>query len=582
MSRRLLSILTIMAVIAAYAFAYAGEISVKPGKFDRFVVLSSDKLTAGENMEITIWAVDAFGNIIKDFNKTNKEFRMSATGSVTVNPSVFKSEAFANGELTFVIKGTVSETVTLALYEGNTSIPLLTKNIFISPAPIKMFELKTPVRVTAGERFEVAISAKDIYGNTVSEDVPGKNLNFAFIGDADPVFDNVIADLKNGMGIMSFVSQKTGSLGIEVSDLISGSKGTSDMITVVSGHADSFKIYSPKEVIAGEPFEISVVALDRFGNIVTDYSSTGANITITSSGKAKPFPSVIPSHEFSNGQVKTFIRYDVPEAISLIVSESRKMSKGTSEIINVIAPVAQKFEIITPSTVYAGQKFKIKITAYNQAGNAIKNYNVAGSGVQLETTGTGQLTPSLIPASEFINGSAIVEVQYNKSETFTISAHTVKSETVVAVKKTAAKSTVKQAALAKESAKHKKQKIKKEQTKKETKVKKLSTLEMSGISMVEPKNKSSIAIHIPNINKGISYNAYTEVIDGKKWIIIKISPVVNKIEKPVKFDSKFIGEVVIENDSNDKNAVYIKFELLKPTKFHVVKEKNSLNIVLKN
>jgi hypothetical protein len=577
MSRRLLSILTIIAIIAAYAVSYAGEIRVRPGKFDRFVVLSPDRVTAGDNAEITIWAVDTFGNIIKDFNKTDKEFRLSATGSATINPSVFKSAAFADGELTMVMKDTVSETVTLSLYEGNLSIPLLNKSIIISPAALKSFELKAPVRVVAGERFEVAISAKDMYNNIVSEDVPGKNLNFAFTGNVDPIFDNVIADLKNGVGRISLVSQKTGSLGIEVSDLISGSKGASGMITVVSGSADSFKIYSPKEVIAGEPFEISLVALDRFGNIATDYSSAGANITLASSGKVKPFPSVIPAHEFSNGQVKVFIRYDVPETVSITASELGKKTTGTSEVINVIAPVAEKFEIITPATVSAGQKFKIKITAYNQAGNIIKNYNVAGLDVQLETTGTGQLTPSLIPASEFINGSAIVEVQYNKSEIFTISARTVRVETVIAVKKTAPKHLAKPAAFAKEPAKSKKQ-----HTKKETKVKALSTLEISSISMVEPKNKSSVAIHIPNLNKGIRYNAYTEVIDGKKWIIVKISPVVNKIEKPVKFDSKFIGEVVVESDTNDKNVVYIKLELLKPTKFNMVKEKNSLNIMLKN
>ncbi len=56
----------------------------------------------------------------------------------------------------------------------------------------------------------------------------------------------------------------------------------------------------------------------------------------------------------------------------------------------------------------------------------------------------------------------------------------------------------------------------------------------------------------------------------------------SKIEKAVKFESSFVGNVVVEEDKKEKGAVLVKIEQLKPTKFHVVKEKNSLTVTLKH
>ncbi len=69
---------------------------------------------------------------------------------------------------------------------------------------------------------------------------------------------------------------------------------------------------------------------------------------------------------------------------------------------------------------------------------------------------------------------------------------------------------------------------------------------------------------------------------AKKWIIVRIKPAVSKVEKAVKFESSFVGNVVVEEDKKEKGAVLVKIEQLKPTKFHVTKEKNSLTVTLKH
>jgi hypothetical protein len=389
-----------------------------------------------------------------------------------------------------------------------------------------------------------------------------------------------IPDFKNGMCAVTLISQKSGTAIVEARDLITGSSGTSEKIDVINGPVNSFRVFVPKEVIAGEPFEVSVVAVDRFSNVVSNYSTTGSGVIITSSGKLKPFPSSLPAYEFANGQAKFDLRYDAAEDISIIITEMGKAQKGTSEGIKVVSPIPERYEITTPDSAVAGQKFKIKITAYNQLGRVIRNYNIVGPDVQLSTTGTGTLMPNRIPASEFVNGTAVVEVQYNKAESFAIIAGPAKP--AVAVKKPAPVPTKEPTKVAPPVKEPKKPKKAKEEKKEKEEKAEAKALEITSISLVEPKKKSTISIHIPNFDAAIKYSASTETVEGKKWIVVRIKPAVSKIEKAVKFESSFVGNVMVEEDKKEKGAVLVKIEQLKPSKFHVTKEKNSLTVTLKH
>jgi len=219
--------------------------------------------------------------------------------------------------------------------------------------------------------------------------------------------------------------------------------------------------------------------------------------------------------------------------------------------------------------------------------------------VLLTTTGSGTLVPNKIPASEFINGNAVVEVQYNKSEAFSITASAAKTSTpsspvqpqpAVVVKKPAAvaeKQQVKAVAPVKQTKKTKKARAKeskeakeKEKKGKETKAKGSRQLDINNVSLVESKKKSVITVNIPGIDSSLKYDATTEMIDGKRWVILKIQPVGSKVEKSYKFTSSFIGDIMVDEDARNKGMVTVKIELLKPSKFHVTKEKNAISVNL--
>ncbi|BCB97451.1 hypothetical protein JZK55_23730 [Dissulfurispira thermophila] len=573
--RFLIFLQLIAAIIAVIpSSVHSGEIVIKPGKFDHFNISMPDKIIAGEDVAIKLQAVDAFNNVITNFGETGKEFHATVTGSASINPATFKSTAFVNGTLTLTVSDKVAETINLSVKESGIPIPIMSKDLIITPNKLSSFMIKGPRTAHAGEKFDIKIIAKDSFGNTVLEPIFGKNMNLIFKGNAEPKVDMPsIPDFKNGICSITLVSQKAGTAIVEAKDLITGSSGTSEKIEITSGPVNSFRVFVPKEVIAGEPFEVSVVAVDRFGNVVSNYSSIGSGIAIASSGKLKPFPSSLPAYEFVNGQAKFDLRYDAAEDITITITEIGKAQKGTSESIKVISPIPERYEITTPDSAVAGQKFKIKITVYNQLGNVIRNYNLVGPDVQLSTTGTGTLLPNRIPASEFVNGTAVVEVQYNKSEAFAITAGPVKTPAVKKVAAAPSKQPSKTVTHAKETKKSKKDKEKKAEAR---------TLEITNVSLVEPKKKSTISIHIPNLDSTVKYSAFTETIEGKKWIIVKIKPAVSKIEKTIKFESSFVGNVMVEEDKKDKGAVLVKIEQLKPARFHVAKEKNTLVVTLKH
>ncbi|MBZ0157113.1 MAG: hypothetical protein K8I29_12985 [Alphaproteobacteria bacterium] len=589
--RRILLFLPLCAalLLAAPALSHSGEIVVKPGKFDHFILFMPEILVAGEEVPLKLEAVDAFNNLISTFGETGREFQITTSGSAVIKPTSFKSSSFVNGAMTLTLSDRVAETFSISIRESGSPLPILSKEITILPGKLTSFSVKEPRSVQAGEPFDIRIIAKDAFGNTVPDAIQGRNINLIFKGDADPkIALPSIPDFKGGATTVTLVSQKSGTVAIEVKDLISGKTGTGDKIEIVSGPVSSFRVFSPKEVIAGEPFELSIVAVDRFNNIAANYSAAGSGVTIESSGKFKPFPSTIPAYEFIKGQAKVDMRYDIAEDITLTVTEIGKSQKGTSDVLQVASPIPERYDITTPDSVIAGQKFKIKVTVYNQLGHVIKNYNLVGPDVSLATTGTGTLIPNRIPASEFVNGSAVVEVQYNKSEAFSIiptpakpgpAAGTEESpETAIAEKKQSPPP----AAAAKQGKKEKKAKAKEgDKRGKEVKGKGKRSLEITNISLVETKKKSTLTIHIPHLDESVKYSVSTEAVEGKKWVVVKVKPPVSKVEKSLKFDSSFIGDVVVEEDEGDRGTVLVKVELLKPIRFHVTKEKSSLVVVLK-
>jgi len=403
--------------------ASAGTVVVKPGQFDHFTIQLPEKAVAGENFIIKVQAYDLNNNLITNFIESGKEFRIDAGGSAVVQPSTLNASSFSGGTANISINSKKAEKIVFSIREAGGTVPVISRELMVVPNKLEHFIVQAPSNVRAGARFDVRIIARDLFDNTVDDVEIGRNLKITSSGTATPgMLGGTVIDFKNGTAMVTFVSEKSGSSFIELQELISGSRGRSNEIAVTPSVLNYFRLQAPKTAVAGEPFDLIVSAYDAYDNLITNYASSGAPASIMTTGSTKLEPTSLAPSDFKNGQAVVKAFYEKAEDIAIIVKDSNSDKSGKTSDIQVSSAAPDHFVVITPDTAISGQRFKVKIEAYDRFNNLVRNYNLAGNEVLLSTSGSSYITPSVVLPNEFINGVSVVEVMYDRAESFTISA----------------------------------------------------------------------------------------------------------------------------------------------------------------
>lgn len=603
----LLSLLIIPCILAVSGVSHSGNIIVKPGKFDHFTMQLPEKVRAGEGFIVRLQAYDAHDNLITEFGETGKDFKISVSGSAQAQPSILKAVSFTGGATSITITDKKAETLTLSIFEAGGTVPVAAKEIIISPNKLDHFFVQSPESVTAGNNFDVKIIARDAFDNPATDtEIEGKNIKIISSGTTNFKIISTAPVFRDGVGIVTLAAEKIGEAAVEVHDAATGSKGIGPGVKVVPSTLSHFKVYAPKEAAAGEPFEINISAFDAFDNPIDNYASYGSGVNLTSTGQAKLSPSFIGQSEFRDGQAIVKLRYEKAEEISIIATENNKNQQGRSTSVRINPSAPDNLVVITPDAAVAGQRFRIKIEAYDKFKNLVKNYNLIGNDVYLNVTGTGVLSPKIVSASEFIDGVASVDVVYDKAESFTISALmaakreekkiTLKEqkeeirapEAVKAPEKPPvpkpeavekAEKPEKEAAITKEEKAAEKKPEKKEPVKKA----KGKFFEIKKVSLIEAKNKAMVIISMKTPDGNLEFKDKSESLEGKDWIRVSLKPAVNKTKKLWKFKSAFVREILIEEDRAAAGMLNVRIEVLsKQSKFDVNRVKDSLVISITN
>jgi hypothetical protein len=636
----------ILLIIILFTFininlSYAGTVVVKPGKFDHFTLQIPDKIIAGENFIIKAQIYDSNNNLITNFSESGKEFTVNINDSATIHPSALSAASFSGGNANISINSKKAEKIIFSIHESGGTVPVISRELTVLPNKLDHFVILTARTVTAGTPYDLRLTAKDLFDNTVADLDIGRNIKINSTGTTSvKIVGSSSFDFKNGSAVTSFISEKAGEVIIELQEVTSGSRGQTQKIVVNPASLSYFKLQSPKKAVAGDPFDIMIAAYDSYGNIVTNYSSVGSGVELSSTGSSKIDPSFINPSEFIDGHAVIKALYEKAEAMQVIAKERNKKQSGKTDEILVANTAPDHFVVVTPGTAVSGQKFKIKVEAYDSFNNLVKNHNIVGNDVILSTTGTGLLHPSTVPPSLFTNGIAMVNVTYDKAESFLLSAkmasvkkigkvtlQDVKVKKEIPLKKPEKKAPPKKVVKAKvkeapkkivpqkavkekikeEIVKKPEKTVKKEPSKKavkdkpeekapeETKVpvvelakkeekKILKTTELfkvRKISIIEAKSKAMLVINITNPNGHLEYSDEIESKRGKEWLKLRMKPAIYKVQKSYKFRSAFVGEVILEDDPEEKNVLNIYVELLPAgVTFDIARVKNTIIVTL--
>jgi hypothetical protein len=251
---------------ANFNFTYAGVTHYG-------VTASTATPTAGTAFMVTVKALDANNNVVPGYRGTVHFTSSDAQGSLPAN---YTFTAADNGVHTFnvTLRTADSQTVTATDTAAGSINGRVT--VTVNAALASQFYVLTPqVPSVAGSAFDITVYALDPYGN-IDTNYQG-TVTFS---SADPYGATLPADytFQAGDGGVAFFAGATalytaGVWDVTATDVVSGIAGAG-YVTVQAAPASWFYVAAPASASSGAAFDVTVYALDSYGNIDTNYGGT--------------------------------------------------------------------------------------------------------------------------------------------------------------------------------------------------------------------------------------------------------------------------------------------------------------------
>jgi N-acetylneuraminic acid mutarotase len=301
-------------------------------------------------------------------------FDWSAAGFL--NPG---SGSFSNlndnhdGTYTATFTGTTvsfPSTITITTTINGSAVPPTT--ITVTPAvPITQLVLTklSPTSLTAGESVTFTVTAEDSTGTPVPSYTGMVGLTStdgqAALGDQGLPRSYTFVPSDHGVHTFTVTLATPGKQTITISDQANNSlTATTSPITVSSPARFLVNIPSGNKIVAGNPFLLTVQAVDASGQPLPSY--TGPTSVTVGSSPPDPqdtFTGTLNSSGFGYflGNVKTAGNYALTATAGTF--------SGTSGNLTVMPSDATYFTLTTPAAATTGSPFEVIVTAYDHFGN---------------------------------------------------------------------------------------------------------------------------------------------------------------------------------------------------------------------
>lgn len=351
----------------------SNEFDVISNLLDHVVVTpSSSNVTVGQTQAFSAQGYDVFGNAI-----TGLSYSWSVIGAVgSVSPAAGLATTFTASP------ATGSGIVRVSATQGN-----ITKQadsaITVKAGALDHFVFSPMPDMTAGDVAYASITAKDVYGNTITDFTNSVTLN----DDLNGIVPTNTGPLTQGVWSGQVSLQKSGVTKITAS--YNATTSSSDPFTVFPDDLYSADIApDPVMVVAGKSQQLTGYGRDRFGNVIEGVSytwSVPSSVGIVNSVDSKEV-TLTAATRAAQG------------TINLIVS-SGSVLVSKSVDATIVADVVSMFNISQiNSPQIAGSPFQVTVTATDQYGNTVSNFTQSAS----IADGTGSVSPT--QTSSFTNG----------------------------------------------------------------------------------------------------------------------------------------------------------------------------------
>jgi hypothetical protein len=265
-----------LALSGNYAMTFvAANLTVTPPSQLVITNLSSSSITAGATVSFTVTAEDSSGRVVPGYAGT---IQLTSTDSnATVNGSPVPAKyTFVAGDagthtFTLLFKTAGAQSITVS-DQVNTSLAATTKPITVT-AIFTQYTVSVlgGTNLVAGNAFIFTVQATDSFGNPVTDyrgpatvTLAAAPIDFQSNVPATGTLDS------NGFGFFLANLKTTGLYTLTAT--ASSFTGASAKLTVAPAAAGYFKVSSPAATTTGTPVNVTVTALDPFGNTASSYS----------------------------------------------------------------------------------------------------------------------------------------------------------------------------------------------------------------------------------------------------------------------------------------------------------------------
>ncbi|MCK4248603.1 MAG: tetratricopeptide repeat protein [Candidatus Omnitrophica bacterium] len=232
----------------------------------------------------------------------------------------------------------------------------LAGSVIVQPGPLDHFKLDVTETIQINRDFKVIIDARDAWGNQIINYYEtGNGLDVITNGRGKIHPDEVYPwSFEDGRAIVYFKYDKNESFTITIREKNGNILGTSKTIqaytgkitpdqlifipeeTVRPGEPDHFLVISPRETIAGEPFNLVIEARDKRNKLIADYNLKGSDVEIVSSPPSADKPIIVKASLFNNG--RAVIRFNnTRSGLVSIVARVRKKGAAVNSFLSDIS-----------------------------------------------------------------------------------------------------------------------------------------------------------------------------------------------------------------------------------------------------
>ena len=377
--------------------------TVKAAGAASFSVPTPAEQTAGTAFNVTLTAWDPWHNIAKSYAGAKtlafSEPSSSPNGKAPVYPATV---TFTSGAGTASIKLYDAQTTTLKITEG--AIEGTTGAFTVKAAATKKFTVPTPSEQEAGVAFNVTLTATDEYGNLSTSYTGAKTIAWSGPSNSPnataPEYPTSATTVTFTAGVGTASALKLYDAQSTTLKAKEGSiEGTSSSFTVkAAATTKKFTVPTPSEQTAGAAFNVTLTAIDEWGNKATGY--TGAKTLVWSgpssspSGQAPSYPSTATTVIFTAGEgTATLLTLYDAQSTTLKATEGSSV-EGTSAAFTVKAGTATTLSFTTsPSTptaentAFATQpKVTVQDAWQNTAATNTSNVTLTPSGATVTCT----------------------------------------------------------------------------------------------------------------------------------------------------------------------------------------------------